>query len=45
MSAMLLLTSQAVGRSVRNEPSARPRSSSAPMVWCAAWWVRGRRFD
>jgi signal transduction histidine kinase len=32
MSAMLAVTSQPAGRSVRNEPSARPRSTSAPMV-------------
>ena len=40
MSAMEAVTSQLAGRSVRNDPSARPRSSSAPMVRNAASWVR-----
>lgn len=39
-SAMDAVTSHSAGRSVRKDPSACPRASSAPMVWCAAWWVR-----
>ena len=40
ITAMHVVTSQLTGRSERKEPSARPRSSSAPSVWCATRWVR-----
>jgi hypothetical protein len=33
---MHVVTSQLTGRSDRNEPAARPRSSKAPSVWYAA---------
>ena len=40
ITAMHVVTSQLTGRSERKEPSARPRSSSAPSVRCAMRWVR-----
>ena len=40
MRAMHAVISHLAGRSVRKEPSACPRFSSAPIMWCAAWWLR-----